>query len=314
MKINGVKVKWIILTFFFVVLINVDYCFGGKVPSKNKHNHNNSSNSSMPHDHHHHKNSSSHNNHHHENHHNSSHSNPHQNIGWSLHNNDQHHAKQPDNSHGFVMEGNQHGNHHQNQHHHDQHQHQNHQTPHAHPQQPSAPVAQDSGSSALASGVGGFALGAIGGAAGGYLLSNALNDDKKEEKVAEIETTKVAEVLNATETTIFAHSNETDHTNATVADVTIVATTIESEISTVESIEKQKLPIDENVVINSTILESSTTSKLEENKINVVTQESVMTTSTTAAPVTVNSSNFITYKSYLLIFSTLFLYVFKHHV
>lgn len=165
-------------------------------------------------------------------------------IGWSLHN-DQNHPAPASNPHGYVA---QHNAGHADQSHPGQHQGsqgQDHpappqthvaqqpqvgQPPHQPPQfdqqplhvppqqsqfgqQPQVPqqpaVAPSSGPSAMGAGLGGLALGAIGGAAGGYLISNALNSgDKVEEKATETaaitETilTTLAQELNVTTTAV----------------------------------------------------------------------------------------------------------------
>lgn len=96
--------------------------------------------------------------------------------------------------------------------------------------------------------MGGLALGALGGAAGGYFLSNALNkDEKTEEKHADNETT-------IAETTLIAALAENSTEVAGSSTVSQVAeTTVE-----VASVAPQNLPV-EAAPVQLNVTEASTT-------------------------------------------------------
>lgn len=190
-------------------------------------------------------------------------------IGWSLHNDASHPAPAP-NPHGYAVHHNNHpgsldaqtsghhpggagvpaqgapGQHHDalgtpNQ------QHgmpiQQHNQPQANANQP-----QESGTSALGAGLGGLALGAIGGAAGGYLLSNALNSgDKSSEKTEANETiSEAATTLAAAETSLAALTNVSSAVESTSEAAPNNGTEADNiaSIAPVEGIKVQNAPIE----------------------------------------------------------------------
>lgn len=145
------------------------------------------------------------------------HNNPPPAVGWSLHNN----PNQPPagNPHGYAVQ------------HHDPNQGAQ---PHHVPQQTVAQQPQNSGPSALGSGIGGLAIGAIGGAAGGYLLSNALNSDKSEEKKDE-ETTVISETATLADTSILPEVFPVNITEEASTAANAASENIESTSHTPES-------------------------------------------------------------------------------
>jgi hypothetical protein len=226
--------KFALCLIFACVLfvICVDLCEADKNKHKNKPPKQEDKNESH---HHHHK--KNHTNDHHHNHtavHNSSGHHEGgggagQDIGWSLHN-QQGQPAHPQNPNGFALQHHGQG--------HDSHPHQGHSQQHPQPAapQPSAPQPDSSGPSALGAGVGGLALGALGGAAGGYLLSNALNkDEKTEEKPTDNEiTTLIAAIAeNSTETS-------GDSTTTTVAGETVASVNAAPQNLPIEAVSSQQ--------------------------------------------------------------------------
>jgi len=290
MKIGNGKLNFFLVVLCLTIVIGFNQCDAGKDKDKHKHkqkhepdNHKNANNNQQQ-QHQHQKNSTAH---HHQNDtsvHDSAAAAPHPDnnplpIGWSMHSNpNQPHP--PANPHGYAV---------QQPHplHPDQ--------PHPAPQQPHSPQGQpapnqDSGSSALASGVGGFALGALGGAAGGYLLSNALNsDDKAEEKATEAElitetTLPSLPVSVVQETTVAASSDAVPSSIAETSPV-VVETTPPALIVTSENVPAETV-----------------TSFTAETKAEVLKSEQKLADNVLAATETPKDNNGLVNKLSLIVF------------
>lgn len=251
MKITNENLNRVLIAVCITFLIFCDQCDGEKDKNKHKppkHDPKNNKNDQQQHKHsttgHHSNHTVSHNS-------TGGHApdgpNP-NNIGWSLHN-DVGHSPNP-NPHGYALQPHNQG--HPDQSHAGAH--------HSPPQQPHPdqsyaspnPVAQTQGSgSAIGAGLGGLALGAIGGAAGGYFLSNALNSDGKAEEattVSETTLTSLAAELNATTVEVASTVAENSSTaiEAKVAsEVSAVASTVvESPSPDTLNIGVQKAPVE----------------------------------------------------------------------
>ncbi|CRL02703.1 CLUMA_CG015790, isoform B [Clunio marinus] len=258
MKRNEKKFQLFLVVFFISFSICIHQCEGKDKHKNDKQKH---SDDHRKNDHQHQNNHKNSTTGHHTNHtssHNSNDDKSHQHnnashIGWSLHTPNGQQKPPPGNPNGYALH------HHESSHdsqHHPTH-HQTHANPHHSTQshdQPSSAVnhqqPQDTGASPLASGLGGFALGAVGGAAGGYLLSNALNsDDGDGEKHSENESTTIVN-----ETTLSAIL--TQDVNITQADGVTTASNVPFESSTADvdtSVKSTDFEIS-NSTENSTIL------------------------------------------------------------
>lgn len=289
MRFDNEKQKGLFIFACILLVISIDLCRA----DKNKHKHDKNKppkheNKNENHQQHHKKNSTvdHHQNHtasHHASGNHSSHDGHAPDIGWSLHNN----PGQPapaGNPHGYAVQHHNPG--HVDQSHQGHHQQPPQQVAHpnqGHHEQPPQQVTQPQGSgpSALGAGIGGLALGALGGAAGGYFLSNALNkDDKDEEKHADNETTLITEttlaalnVLNIENSTeIVGDSTITLETTAQPLNITMqnlpieVATEKPSEVIAEQKITEAQVTTPGNSTENTTEKSSS-----EINKISIFT-------------------------------------------
>lgn len=316
--------KWIIIFSLAVILLMTNFV-SAKPPksasssTKSTNQNNQSKNSTVAHDHHHHKNST----HHHGHQQHQNHSAPNPEIGWSLHNNDPHHHKPAAESSPHLA---------MDQSHHSHNPAVNHpgpsQTAHAHAPA-SAPVPETgSGSSALAAGLGGAALGAIGGAAGGYLLSNALNNNEKSEEtvstatettIAASESTLSAAISSVSE--IESHSTLELKTSTIVSDPIVAnehdnstsnATVSAVSDTTPAQIDEHKIKVDENAVQQTTEAAAVDSLPNVESKINVPQQDPMSTAAAPTVTTSENSGNYVAHKSHLLTLSTLLLFAVKY--
>lgn len=173
-------------------------------------------------------------------------------IGWSLHNNPNQPAHES-NPHGYAV-----------QHHDSSHGVQpNYGSQYPIAQQPQA-TPQSSGPSALASGLGGMALGAVGGAAGGYLLSKALDSDKSSEDTKDEATTEISE-------TTLAALTESSTIAAELSSPIIAAETTKIAAEASPSI----IPIESSSISaeTSATSESSSISESTNETVNVAVQK-----------------------------------------
>lgn len=256
MKIENGSVKRFLIVICISLVIGANLCDAGKDNKKHdKHKHKQESNHKDENKHHKNSTTGHHHNHtsaHVPSHDETAHNNPQPDIGWSLHNNPNH-PPPASNPHGYAVQ------------HHDS----GHGAPSNHgPQQPVAGQSQvpseSSGPSALASGMGGMALGAIGGAAGGYMLSNALNSGKSGEKKDEEETTIISEttlaaLVDTSTVSVVAEStsvpSDASESSSTLSEATKVA-------EEVVSMGAQKAPAEVVTAQSETTTEwQSTTSK-----------------------------------------------------
>lgn len=252
MKISNGKLNFLLFVFCIFIVVGINQCDAGKDKDKHKQKSKHESTNHRNATHHHHNATA----HHAQNHtaplniaDNSA--NPANNpppLGWSLHNNPNQPHPAP-NPNGYSL-----------QHHSPSHPDQSNPTPQQphpipqqpHPSQTQPAPSQDSGPSALGAGIGGLALGALGGAAGGYFLSNALNSNEKSD---EAPTSVVTEIVTETMLSSLPSSVAQDLSSTVVESSTElplvessatngVETTSQISISTTENIMSDIVPLE----------------------------------------------------------------------
>lgn len=260
MRVANGNLQTLLIVFCMIFLISFNHCEAND--KKDKHKHKPPAKQEHKNDQHHRKNTTSHHSNHTDGHNATAAGSAPSDIGWSLHNDQNQHAPSG-NPHGYALQHHEAGHSAQSppgshpqapQHvppHPQSPQHAPDQPPHSQnpqhaPGQPLQPhpdhhapqtqvtQPQSSGPSALGAGLGGLALGAIGGAAGGYFLSEALNSGDKDEKHSEADTTLL------TETTLT--------TLAAAASPTVISETVASEAISVPSIEVTQVTVATDVV------------------------------------------------------------------